>query len=292
MPNRPPLGAHVSAAGGMATAFERADQYGAEVIQVFTGNPRQHALRRFTQEELSQYREERALHGNPIVMSHASYLINLASPKENVRLNSRKALEAELNRCALLDIDRVVLHVGSGLDGSREESMSHVVDGLQEVIAAADGTTVVLLETSAGQGASVGDRFEDLARLLARLEPSARFGVCFDTCHVFAAGYDLRGDGYDATWKAFDQTVGIDRVMAIHLNDSKCDLGGRVDRHEHPGEGSLGIEPFRRVVNDSRLRHVPCFIETPDDLQYHARNLATLKSLADPGDEPKSADPA
>ena len=279
MRNRPLIGAHIRTTGGLDKAFGCASEWGAEVLQVFTGNPRQFAVRLLGDAQLNAYFETRKEHGNPLVISHASYLINLASPKEHVRVNARQALKDELNRCGVLDIPCVVLHLGAALDSPREDAHALLVRELDTVVAEAESSTVVLLETSAGQGTTLGTRFEDVAWALDRVARPERFGVCFDTCHVYSAGYDLKDD-YEGVLSAFRDTVGFARLKAMHLNDSKTARSAGVDRHEHIGEGQLGIEAFRRLVNDPRLTEIPCFIETPDDLEHHSRNLATLKSLA------------
>jgi deoxyribonuclease-4 len=279
MRSRPLIGAHIRTTGGLDKAFGYATEWGAEVLQIFTGNPRQFALRLLGEAQLMSYHETRKEHGNPLVISHASYLINLASPKEHVRLNARQALKDELNRCAALSIPYVVLHLGAALESPREDAHAVLVSELDTVVAEADSTTVVLLETSAGQGTTLGTRFEEVAWVLDRVARPERFGVCLDTCHVYSAGYDLQGD-YEGVLTALRDVIGFDRLKAIHLNDSKTTRAAGVDRHEHIGEGHIGIEVFRRLVNDSRLREIPCFIETPDDLEHHSRNLTTLKSLA------------
>jgi deoxyribonuclease-4 len=274
------IGAHIRAEGGLHRVFDRAQAWGAAVIQVFTANPRRHAPFPLTDERLDAYFAARQEHGNPLVVSHASYLINLASPDDDVRARSARVFAAELERCARLDVPYVVLHMGAATSSEPSAAREHFVAAMNRLVAESSRSVIVCLETSAGQGTALGRHFEDLGWALERLDPPERFAVCFDTCHVFAAGYDIRDDAYDATWETFDQQIGCDRLRALHLNDSKTALGSCVDRHEHIGKGHIGMGPFRRVLHDPRLAHLPCFIETPDDLQSHARNLSTLKGLA------------
>ena len=274
------IGAHCRVDKGLHAAFDYAADWGAEVIQIFTASPRQYAAKDLTEDRIEPYLAAWDAAGPPLVISHASYLLNLASPKDDVRDKVRGPFAAELDRCAKLKIPYLVLHMGSALDSPPAEALGLLVREMTPIVNDSEPTTRVLLETSAGQGSSLGKTFEDVAWALDRLEPSDRYGTCLDTCHVFAAGYDLRGDAYDQTWAAFESTIGIERLQVLHLNDSKGDLGSRLDRHEHIGQGHLGDEPFRRVLQDPRLLHVPCFIETPDDLECHAQNLNRLKALA------------
>lgn len=274
------IGAHIRTTGGLDKAFRYAREWGAEVLQIFTGNPRQFALRLLGEAQRRSYHQAREEYGNPLVISHASYLVNLASPRELVRENARRAFVEELCRCEELAIPYVVLHPGAALESSREKALETLVRELDEAIATANSSSIVLLETSAGQGTALGARFEELAWVLDRSARPERLGVCFDTCHVYSAGYDLRND-YRGVWKAFEEIIGWERLKVLHLNDSKTAWASGVDRHEHIGEGHLGLDVFRRILNDFRLREIPAFIETPDDLTHHRRNVATLQSLRD-----------
>ncbi|GIX06507.1 MAG: putative endonuclease 4 [Candidatus Poribacteria bacterium] len=276
----PPIGAHIRTDKGWTGLFRYAKEWGAEVIQIFTGSPRQYHSKRYQPAEVENYLRAWKAAGEPLVISHASYLVNLASPKEEVRRKARETFAAELDRCEALGLPLVVLHIGSALDAPPQEALETVLRELNELIRQT-GSVRVLLENAAGQGSSLGATFEEIAWLLERLEPPERFGVCLDTCHAFAAGYDLRGDAYEETWKQFEELIGLDRLFVLHFNDSKGPLGDRKDRHEHIGKGGLGEEPFRRLLHDPRLRAIPVFIETPDDLKWHARNLARLKALRD-----------
>lgn len=275
------IGAHIRTTGGLDKAFRYAREWGAEALQIFTGNPRRFAFRLLGEAQRRSYHQARQEHGNPLVISHASYLVNLASPREMVRESARRAFVEELCRCEDLAIPYVVLHPGAALESNREEALKTLVQELDEAIAAANSSSIVLLETSAGQGTTLGARFEELAWVLDRLARPERFGVCFDTCHVYSAGYDLRND-YQGVWKAFEEMIGWERLKVLHLNDSKTACASGIDRHEHIGEGHLGIDVFRWILHDVRLRGIPAFIETPDDLTHHRRNVATLQALRNP----------
>jgi deoxyribonuclease IV len=276
----PRIGAHIRVDKGLHVAFATAAEYGADILQIFTASPRQYRAKPLEADRIDPYMEAWKAAGEPLVMSHASYLINLASPKDGVRERAREALKLELLRCAALRIPFLVLHMGSALNDARDRSMARLVTELNRLIPDVESDTRVLLETSAGQGSSIGCTFEEVGWVLKRLEPGDRFGTCLDTCHAFAAGYGFEGDAFDETWASYDEHVGLDRLDALHLNDSKGELDSRVDRHDHIGNGHIGEEAFRRIFAHERLRAVPCFIETPDDIEWHPKNLALLKSMA------------
>ncbi len=277
------LGAHESISGGVYKAFDRAQSVGCESVQVFVKSNRSWAVRPFSEDEVARFRvraEEADIH--PVV-GHASYLLNLASPDDALWTKSRDMLVVELERCATLGIPYLVLHPGSHVGSGEEAGLARIARALGEVHAARPGLqTQVLLETTAGQGTSLGGRFEQLAWLVEHTPGSKRLGVCLDTCHVFAAGYELRTpDGYAVTMEDFDRTVGLERLRAIHLNDSRGRLGSRKDRHSHIGQGHIGLEGFRRLLKDDRLSGLPGLLETPkgDDLREDRENLAVLRSL-------------
>lgn len=276
----PRIGAHIRVDKGLHVAFARAEEYGADVLQIFTASPRQYRSKPLEADRIDPYIAAWRAAGEPLVISHASYLINLASPKDGVRERAREALALELQRCAALRIPFLVLHMGSGLNDARDRAMARLVTELNRLVPTVESDTRVLLETSAGQGSSIGCTFEEVGWVLERLEPAERFGTCFDTCHAFAAGYDFHGDAFDETWAQYDEHVGLDRLDVLHINDSKGELDSRVDRHDHIGNGHIGEETFRRMLHDARLRAVPCFIETPDDIEWHGKNLALLRSMA------------
>lgn len=274
----------MSIAGGLDRAPGRGKALGADVIQVFTGQPQRWAERPLPEEEAAAFRARRAEDGIRFVAAHDSYLINLASPDPTLLRRSRDAFRAELERCIRLGADALVTHPGSATDGDRTAALRRNVDAIAGLLELVPGPTRVLLETTAGGGTVLGHRFEELAEMLETFPAAVRerVGVCLDTCHVFSAGYDLRrkpGGVVDE----LDDVVGLDRLGLLHLNDSLGALGSRVDRHAHIGRGELGEAPFRALLRDPRLRAVPCVIETPKDGDREAsdrRNLATLRRLA------------
>jgi len=281
----PLLGAHESIAGGLHLAFDRILQVGGESLQIFTRNQRRWQAAPLQQDEITLFK--RAWHaaaGMPVA-SHASYLINLGSSKEEQAAKSVAALVDELQRCSALGISSLVFHPGSHGGAGVEMGLSNVVKNLDQVIkqAGEDSASVtILLETTAGQGTGLGYRFEELAWILEHSNTPDRLGVCVDTCHIFAAGYDIRTPKtYATTFAEFDRLIGVDQIRFFHLNDSKKELGSRIDRHEHIGKGCIGLEGFRQLLQDSRFSRHPMTLETPKgkDLIEDRENLATLRSL-------------
>ncbi len=270
------LGAHEGIAGGVSTAFARAEEDGADCLQIFTRNARGWAAKPLEEEEIARFRAEARRTGKPVA-AHSSYLINAAAADPEIRAKSWAALGDELGRCEQLGIPSLIFHPGSNPDV--REGVALVGEGMARALEAAPGKVRLLTETTAGQGASLGHDFEQLAAIRDAVPKALRrrCGICVDTCHLFAAGHELTtDDGYDATFADLDQTLGLDQVLAFHLNDSKKGLGCRVDRHEHIGQGEMGLAPFRRLVNDRRFAAVPAFLET--DLRFK-ENLAVLRGL-------------
>jgi deoxyribonuclease-4 len=264
---------------------ERGEAIGATALQVFTKQPQRWAEPELDDDEVDRFR--RAVGGSDVrvTAAHDSYLINLASEKPDLLDKSRAAFRAELERCVRLGIDFLVTHPGNATGGDRPAALRRNARAVAEVLGEVEGPTRVLLETTAGSGTALGWRFEELAELLDRIPADLRprAGVCLDTAHVFAAGYDLRGD-FDGVIEEFDRTVGLERLRLLHLNDSEAPLGSRVDRHAHIGRGELGEEGFRPVMRDPRLRDVPRVLETPkgdDATASDRRNLETLRRLAE-----------
>ncbi len=257
------LGAHVSSAGGTPQAPPRARAISASALQLFTKQANRWAERACEGEECTAFAS--ALRDTDVAttVSHDSYLINLASPDPTLRARSIESFAAELRRCEALGIDYLVSHPGNYMD-EREAGIARNADGIAEALAMVPGRTILCLETTAGAGTVLGATFEELAALIAKVpeEQQTRVGVCLDTCHVYSAGYDLAND-YDGVWQRFDDALGLDRLKVLHLNDSKVPFASRKDRHELIGEGSLGEAPFRRIMTDPRLAHVPKIIETP-----------------------------
>ncbi len=278
----PRLGAHMSIAGGMPRAVERARAVDATALQVFVKSSNQWRSRPFADGEVEAFRRAVAAAGlERHTVAHAGYLINLASPDDALWERSRASFREEVERCDALGIRFLVVHPGSHVGSGEQAGLDRVVAALDATLAPRSRATV-LLETTAGQGSNLGHRFEHLGYLLDRARVRKRLGVCVDTCHVFAAGYEMRNRrGYAATFEALDDAVGLDRVLAFHLNDSKGDLGSRKDRHAHIGEGALGLEPFRLLLRDRRFRDRPMVLETPkgEDLEEDRVNLDVLRGL-------------
>jgi len=288
----PRLGAHMSIAGGLPRAVDRAKASRCEALQIFTKSAGQWRARELPGDEVALFRRRVEETGIAPVVAHNSYLINVASAAPALRSQSIAALGDELDRAELLGLDGLVMHPGSYTSGTEEVGLRAIGRAIAQLLKARRRHKVkVLLEHTAGQGTNLGHRFEHLATILDEVNGSPRVGVCLDTCHLLTAGYDLcTEDGYRSTFSDFDRIVGLDRVQVFHLNDSKKPCGSRVDRHEHIGKGCLGLEPFRRLLNDPRFAHLPMLLETPklesaaskrrsDVDPWDARNLRTLRKL-------------
>jgi deoxyribonuclease-4 len=273
----------MSIAGGLEKAFERAAQVDSDAVQIFTANQRQWKGRIVTDEEAQLFKARQAETGIAPVVSHNSYLINLATPKDDLWEKSIDAMRLELERCELLGIPLVVTHPGAHTGSGREAGIARIIEALDRLHVDSPGFNVkTLLETTAGQGTTLGGTFEDLAEILNGVAQPERLGVCFDTCHVFVAGYDCRdADTYGATMARFDEIVGIEQIRAFHFNDSQGELGSHRDRHDHIGVGFLGVETFRSFMTDSRFDAVPALLETDksDDLHEDREALELLRSL-------------
>ena len=280
---RDELGAHVSVEGGVDKAPARAHKIGAVVLQLFTKQPNRWAEPKIDDETATMFRDERSAFEISVAGAHDSYLINLSSPDSRLWRMSQRSFEAELRRCELLGLDFLVTHPGNATDREHDAGLERNAQGVTEALESVEGSTRVLLELTAGSGTSVGGTFEDL-QAITEMIPDAhrdRVGVCFDTCHAFSAGYNLV-DEYEKVWSSFDQIIGIDRLGLIHVNDSKHPFGSHKDRHETIGEGTLGTEPFRRLMMDERLAHVPKVLETPkgdDGVLADRTNLGLLRSF-------------
>jgi deoxyribonuclease-4 len=273
----------MSVAGGHALAIERATAFNMTACQIFTKNANQWNAKPIAPEAAETFRATLSASAIGFVVAHDSYLINLASPDESLRQRSITAFGDELQRCAQLGVPWLVTHPGAHMGTGVDEGVGRVASALNQLFdELPDLGVTVLLETTAGQGTCLGRSFEELAMILALVEDQTRVGVCFDTCHVFAAGYDIRdAEAYATTMQAFDDSIGLERLRAFHLNDSKKGLGARVDRHANIGEGELGTEAFRLLLNDERFAGHPGILETPkgDDGEEDRRNLATLSGL-------------
>lgn len=267
------LGAHVSIAESVALAPERGRAIGCEAIQIFTKNQRQWKARDIGADEANGFAEGMKRTGLKEAVAHASYLINVGSPKDDLWNKSVDSLVHEAQRCDALGIKHLVLHPGSNKD--EREGIERIAEGIRRTLDGARAT--VVLETTAGQGSYIGRRFEQISSIMERTEKK-RVAVCFDTCHAYASGYDIRGN-YDAVMEEFDRTVGIENMSVFHLNDSRGALGSHLDRHEDIGKGALGTETFRRFVNDPRFSEIPGILEINGEDDDFRRNLDTLKSL-------------
>jgi deoxyribonuclease-4 len=271
----------MSIAGGCHHALLAAQAQQCSTVQLFTKNSNQWNARELTDEEVRLFRRTLRQTGLRLPMAHDSYLINLASPDKALYRRSLEAFVIELQRAEQLDLRYLVTHPGAHIDSGEDQGLARVATALDEVHARCPGFRVqVLLETTAGQGSSLGHRFEHLGRLLELVKEPKRLGVCFDTCHVFAAGYALAPQSaYKDTMAEFNRLIGLKHLRAFHLNDSQKPLGSRVDRHAHIGRGCLGLEPFRLIVNDPRFRNLPMVLETPKDNDMDAVNLGVIRSL-------------
>jgi deoxyribonuclease-4 len=280
----PRLGAHMSIAGGVDRAPLRGREVGCEAIQIFTKSNRQWHARPLPDREVETFRSNLSAAGIGPVLAHDCYLLNLAAPAAALWKRSVAAFGEELDRAERLGIPYLVTHPGSHVGAGEADGIARVAEALNFLLDARPSHRVrVLLETTAGQGTSLGYRFEQLAAIVGQVVAAERIGLCLDTCHLFAAGYDLRSvRGYRGMMRELESCLGIDRVAAMHLNDSRQGLGSRVDRHEHIGEGQIGLRPFGFFLNDPRFRTVPMILETPkgDDLvTADRRNLARLRAL-------------
>ena len=277
------LGAHMSVAGGHDLAIERATAFGMTACQIFTKNANQWHAKPILPEAADRFKERLGGSEVAFVVAHDSYLINLGSPDDTLWERSIAAFRDELERCHQLGVPWLVTHPGAHMGTGVEAATRRVATALNRIFdELPERAVTVLLETTAGQGTTLGRSFAELAGILDLIEDQQRVAVCFDTCHVFAAGYDIRDEAtYQATMLAFDEAIGLSRLRVFHLNDSKKGLGARVDRHTHIGDGELGAEPFRLLLTDERFRDHPGILETPKDSDDDdRRNMATLRSLA------------
>ena len=277
----PLFGAHMSIADGHEKALLAAQAHQCRAVQLFTKSSNQWKAKELTAEEIRTFRRTLRQTGLKQTLAHDCYLINLASPDEQLYRRSLEAFVVELQRAEALGLRYLVTHPGSPTDGDEQAGLARVARALDEVHRRCPGFRVqILLETTAGQGNSLGHRFEHLARIRELVAAPERLGVCLDTCHVFAAGYALAPEKeYRATMRAFDRVIGLKRLRAFHVNDSLKPQGSRVDRHAHIGQGCLGLEPFRLLVNDPRFCNRPMILETPKENDMDAVNLRTLRDL-------------
>lgn len=276
------LGAHMSTAGGLHTAFARGEALGCTAIQIFTSSPRQWRGRKLTDADVREFRQAWDASSCRVCLAHDIYLTRLGTRDGAILSRSRSTFAQEIRTCQRLGLSGLVMHPVGDTDADEDAVLARVADSLNAVFDEVpfEGTQV-LLETTAGQGANVGYRFEQLARIIDAVEQDERLGICVDTCHVFAAGYDISGKtGWRKMMSELEATVGLARLKAIHLNDSRKPLGSRVDRHAHIGQGEIGEAAFERVMRDRRLAKIPKLLETPKENEMDAVNLALLRKLA------------
>jgi len=276
------LGAHVSVAGGLHKAFSNGHKLGCDAIQIFVTNPNRWSGSALSSEQVESFRKTHKQTNIQQVIVHDIHLTNLASPKAETRDKSIQAFAWQLGLVEQLGLEYFVTHLGSHLGAGEPEGLGVLSQSLNQILDESRSATV-LLETTAGQGRNLGYRFEHLQQIISQSSQPDRLGICFDTCHVFAAGYDLRTEeDYYRTFNQFDQIVGLSQIKAFHLNDAKSGFGSRVDRHDHIGQGNIGLTAFELLVNDPRFQGRPMIIETPEMNKMHDRNLKTLRQLRSP----------
>ncbi|MCD6441870.1 MAG: deoxyribonuclease IV [Candidatus Marinimicrobia bacterium] len=276
----PLIGCHVSIGGGVQNAPERGKTLGCDTMQIFTANQMQWKGAPISAESRDKYISKISENDIKMVISHDSYLINLGSPEPVKLAMSRKAFIEEIERSTFLKIPHIVFHPGSHMGKGDDAALQTIAESLDYCIEKVPGSDVsLLLEITAGQGTNVGYKFEHLRAIIDRSQHPARLGVCFDTCHAFAAGYNIVDEaGYNDTFQRFDEIIGLDRLRVFHLNDSKKPLGSRIDRHHRLGEGFMGWEVFYRLVNDERFANLPMILETPGDEEHYGEEIQLLKN--------------
>jgi deoxyribonuclease-4 len=276
----------MSIAGGIDRALLLGEQVGCQAIQIFTKSSRQWSSKPYSPAEIEAFRSTLPNTGIREVIAHDSYLLNLGSPEPSLRGKSIRAFIDEMERCEMLGISSLIAHPGSHVGSGEDLGLKAIASSINEVLQTTRGFGVrIVLEITAGQGTNLGYRFEQMREIVDRTHESDRIRFCFDTEHAFAAGYDLRTrEGYERTFAEFDRIIGVQRIVAFHLNDSKKDLNSRVDRHEHIGHGKLGLECFRLLMNDRRFWGIPMSLETPKgpDCKEDIENLAVLRGLIEP----------
>ena len=286
--NLRPLGAHMSIAGGIAKSIDRGIGVGCSAIQIFTGFNNRWVSRPLVPRDVEEFYRKRPL--VQIILAHNNYLINLASPDTEKSKKSFDSMLQELHRAERLKLPYLVMHPGSHMGEGEKKGLARISTQLNNLIEQTRGYRLkILLETTSGQGTSLGHRFEHLAEILSSIKYPERIGVCLDTCHVFCAGYEIRTpDSYSKNLEKIDRLIGLSKIYAFHLNDSKGDLGSRKDRHQHIGKGFLGLEPFRLILNDPRFLKTPMILETPKgkDMDADKMNLSALRRMISYNEDP------
>ena len=270
------IGCHLSSSGGFLAMGKTAAEIGANTFQFFTRNPRGGAAKAIDTEDVAKYHEFAKEYGIEVLLAHAPYTLNACAAKDNVRQFAFQTMEDDLKRMEFVPGNLYNFHPGSHVGQGTEVGIEKIAEVLNTVMWS-DMTTTVLLETMAGKGSEVGGKFEELAEIISKTKFSEKIGVCLDTCHIYDGGYDIVND-LDGVLDEFDRIVGIDKLKAIHINDSKNPFSSHKDRHEVIGGGSLGIDTFEKIINHSKLRHLPFYLETPNELPGYADEIALLKS--------------
>lgn len=276
------VGAHVSIAGSIDRAVDRAADIGCDTFQIFSRNPRGWRVKDISEETAEEFKRKMGRGGIGPAVDHMPYLPNFATPREDVYEKSVEALTLELDRCDILGIPYLVAHLGSHLDATKEEGLRRTSDAIIKALSSSENGVILLLETTSGSKNSVGGSFEDLAEIMGRVDRDERVAACFDTCHAFAAGYEMRTEeGLEATLADFDGDVGLERIKVVHLNDSKGPRGSKLDRHEHIGLGEIGLEGFRHILRHPAIRRLPLILETPvDDRRDDRGNISLVRELS------------
>ncbi len=277
------IGAHMSTSGGLGNAVRNGKAIGCTAVQVFTSSPQQWKAKPVSDEMAANFKAACIETGISEVVSHDSYLINLCAPDPDKRIQSIEGIKSEIERCAKYGIRYVVSHMGSHVGQGEEAGLAGVAESTRQVLAETPESVTICMETTAGQGTALMAKFEQLATILDKLNGNNRLAICLDTCHVFVAGYDIRtAETFLKTFEEFDRIIGFERLSVIHCNDSRKGLGSKVDRHANIGQGEIGPEAFRLLVNDKRFDSIPILIETPAENQGHEQDIALLKSYIEP----------
>ena len=276
-----PIGPHVSVAGELALAFSNGERVGASAIQIFTRNQRTWKVKPLREEEIEKFRTAWAASPIGEVMAHDSYLINLGSPEPEKLDRSRKAFAEEVERCEALGIRLMNFHPGAHMGSGAEAAIKRIAEGVKGVMAThPDADLIYTLENTAGQGSVVGSTIEELATLLEMLDDPERTGICLDTCHLFAAGYDLKDEtGWNDFWNSFERKIGLKYLKAFHVNDAKKPVGSKLDRHEDLGEGCMGMSVFERLASDPRFLDIPMFLETPGGDEAWEKQITLMREF-------------
>jgi len=273
------IGFHASISGGVHNAIDEAIEKKAEAIQIFTANQRMWSVKDISEEDVKLFFEKRKKSKLKSIVSHTSYLINLASGDKNILEKSRKAFKDEIKRSSVLKLDAIIFHPGSFTGTTYENGIKNIIDSLNILMESLSvAGPFLLLETTAGSGNTIGGRFEELAEIIAGVKRKDKIGVCFDTAHTFESGYDIKNN-YENVFKEFDKIIGLAQLKAMHINDSKTEYQSKSDRHEHIGKGEIGKETFKKLMNDKRFAQIPMIIETPKVGNWDVINIRLLKKL-------------